>query len=528
MQNRNSVHVISALIKELDIPVTGQSIREQLQKHSDIFSLRAISDSLDLWNIPNAGYQVRVDELIKTEIPLPYIACFAKGEFVLVNEVNEKQITVSNDRWDHHLLTITEFKKYYQGSILAFQKDDESGDPEYRSKRRQEIVENLRIPAIISGLVVIIILCLLLHPSYLSTFQWNNGILLFLKASGLAASILLLIQSIDANNPLIKKFCGGNSEQNCNAILSSKAAKITEWLSWSEVGFFYFAGTWLLLLFNPTDYGIIHLSAIINILCLPYTFYSIYYQWRIAKQWCIFCCTVQVILWMEFGGFLPYIISSLKAPSLRDLSYLFIAMTIPVVLWMLVKPYLIQSIELEIIKPKLYKYKYNKEQFHNSLQKEIKYALPSEEDTIVLGNREANYTVTLVSNPFCSHCSKAHQVLDDLIQIRNDIKLQLVFINRINKLELDKKVAGHFFSLQSGNNEPALKKAMSDWYRQKKKNYELWRLKYPVSENTDVLKPLSMQRDWCRIAGVTGTPTVFINGHRLPEIYEVEDIKYIL
>ncbi|MEZ4900630.1 MAG: hypothetical protein R2822_02145 [Spirosomataceae bacterium] len=33
---------------------------------------------------------------------------------------------------------------------------------------------------------------------------------------------------------------------DCNHILTSPAAKITPWLGWSEVGFFYFMGGWIL------------------------------------------------------------------------------------------------------------------------------------------------------------------------------------------------------------------------------------------------------------------------------------------
>ena len=34
----------------------------------------------------------------------------------------------------------------------------------------------------------------------------------------------------------------------------------------------------------------------INILALPYTIFSVYYQWRVAKQWCVLCLVVQGLL----------------------------------------------------------------------------------------------------------------------------------------------------------------------------------------------------------------------------------------
>ncbi|MGF7230552.1 DsbA family protein, partial [Arachidicoccus sp.] len=33
---------------------------------------------------------------------------------------------------------------------------------------------------------------------------------------------------------------------------------------------------------------------------------------------------------------------------------------------------------------------------------------------------------------------------------------------------------------------------------------------------------------WCNKEGVMTTPTFFVNGHRLPEMYSVADLKYFL
>ena len=33
---------------------------------------------------------------------------------------------------------------------------------------------------------------------------------------------------------------------------------------------------------------------------------------------------------------------------------------------------------------------------------------------------------------------------------------------------------------------------------------------------------------WCKEAEITFTPTIFLNGHKLPEKYKIEELKYIL
>lgn len=528
MRSNNTFQVLNLLVKKLQIPVTRLSIEDELQKNSEPDSLLAISETLDNWNIPNAAYSVTTDELINTDIPLPFIACFAKGEFVLVNQINKKQVEVSNDRWKNHNLTFEEFTNYYKGTILAFQKESESGEIDYFTKRRKEFIERLRTPFVITGLLIILLAFSFLNQSYIIIFNWHFALLTLFKSVGLITSILLLQQNVGANNFLMQKACGTDDNKNCNAILQSKAAKITDELSWSEVGFFYFAGTWLALLLNNGNSNLMPLLVVLNITSLPYTFYSIYYQWRIAKEWCIFCCTIQLILWLEFFALLPDLFNDMYFPNVHTWALFFVAMLLPVLIWVFIKPYLLAVKQLQILKPELYKYKYNKELFQNMLHDEVKYTLLNDEDTIIIGNREANNIITFVSNPFCVHCAKTHNLLDDLLNSRDDIKLQLIFIGTLKRRELDKEVMSHFMALKSGDNENNFKEALNDWYKQKKKDFQSWKKQYPAMENAVESKMLLRQKEWCNLANITSTPTLFINGRRLPSVYHVEDIRYIL
>jgi len=36
--------------------------------------------------------------------------------------------------------------------------------------------------------------------------------------------------------------------------------------------------------------------SLFNLLALPYIIFSVYYQWRVAKQWCVLCLAVQALL----------------------------------------------------------------------------------------------------------------------------------------------------------------------------------------------------------------------------------------
>jgi uncharacterized membrane protein len=530
MERDNITHVINLLINELQVPVTNQSIEEEIAKHPAYRSMLAISDLLNSWRIPNAAYQLSFDELVSAEVPAPFIAHFSKGGgFVLIDHLDDKHAIVSNERWNKHSLTIDEFKDKYAGSILIAEKDETSGEDNYAKKQRKERLEAIRVPFVVSGAIAIVIAILLLNQSNTASFAWHTILLLFFKTAGLVTSILLLIQSIDTNNPLIQKLCGGDSNKDCNAILSSKAAKLTEELSWSEIGFFYFAGTWLTLLFNSNNIGLMQMLAILNIVALPYTFYSIYYQWRVAKQWCRFCCAIQALLWLEFFALLPSLQNGIQAPGLKELGALFICMTIPVLAWVFVKPYLQLSKQIQPLKQQLRTFKYNTDLFQKMLNDEVKYALPAEGDSLIIGNREAEHIITMVSNPYCQPCSKAHKKLEEWLSSRDDIKLQVVFsVHSTDESDKKTQVASHLMSLQAGRDDISLKHALDDWYEQKQKDYDAWANIHPVKSKTNNTRALEMQKNWCKTTEVNSTPTIFINGRKLPKPYQTEDIKYFI
>lgn len=524
----NLTQVLTCFICELNISVTGQSINEELEKHPYYPSLLAISDVLNNFRVPNAAYQLDFEELF--DIPGPFIALCGRGreEFVLVKHLNKQKAIVVNERWNNHTLSIEEFKSYYgEGSVLIAEKDASSGEADYIKKRRKERLNNLRTPFVISGCIIAFAF-LLFNSSYFTDLNYPTVFLTFFKTAGLITAILLLIQSIDANNPLIQKLCGGDNNKNCNAILSSKAAKISDELSWSEAGFFYFAGTWLALLFSSKQVNIMQVLAILNLVSLPYTFYSIYYQARVIKQWCVLCCAVQSLLWLEFFAFLPYLLHGITLADLGELSSSFIEMAIPVFAWVFIKPYLLQAKQIQPLKQQLRVFKYNTELFQKSLNEEPQYALPNEEHSIILGNREAEHVITMVSNPYCQPCAKAHKTLDEWLANREDIKLQVVFAVGNTKDAPKTQLAKHLLTLGLTQDEATLKGALNDWYERKYNNYASWAKIYPTTDHRPVDNALTAQNDWCDTVNIEATPTIFINGRKLPSPYQPEDIKYFI
>jgi protein-disulfide isomerase/uncharacterized membrane protein len=524
---QNAEAAIIKLLKNLKIYIAPEAILAELDKHPNYPSLLAISDVLSNFGIENSAYRVEHDEL--PNVPCPFIAHTLSngGDFILVDKIEGETVFLSSEKWNKYQLPLTEFKKMYKGVVLTAEPVAAGAS----SKTLSSYLADIKYPLTIVGILLIIISALVFNAGYFNNYSWQIAPLTLFKSAGLVTSILLLIQSIDSNNPLVQKLCQSGSKTNCKTILSSKAASVFEGLTWSEVGFFYFAGTWLVLLFGRHSLFLLQVLAILNIISLPYTIYSIYYQARIAKQWCVLCCTVQALLWLEFIPLLTYFKNySLSFGEGRGeaMSILLICLLSPVILWILLKPLLLKVQQLQPLKQQLRKFKYNTELFNNMLKEQPKYTQPDDSWSIVLGNVEADDCITMVTNPYCPPCSKTHKLLDELLADRGDIQARIVFTANNTDEDIKTPVSRHLMALNSLPDKRIVRKALHDWYEQKQKSYEAWAKVYPVHLNEAECHKIDKQNAWCKVAEVTATPTLLLNGYRLPDLYQLPDLKYML
>ena len=100
-------------------------------------------------------------------------------------------------------------------------------------------------------------------------------LLSLIDIAGLYLTYLLVQKSLKIKNRVADTVCKALQEGGCDNVLEMKAAKFFGIFSWSEVGFTYFSVSLLTLLMFPQ--WICYL-ALCNACCLPFTFWSIWYQ----------------------------------------------------------------------------------------------------------------------------------------------------------------------------------------------------------------------------------------------------------
>lgn len=534
-QYEPSVKVVIIFLKLLGVKVTNTTVDETLQNHPNYPGLLSISDSLSRWNIPNAALKIAPPQIDQLETPFIAYINIDSQPFSIVTSVNKVAITYRSKNYNNIIIESREaFLNKCTGIYLVAEKNDDSGEKKYK-QNKIEAFYKAAIPALFLLLIVFLSITSLNNNADLlngNVINYAIGVnfqFVFLLIGAIISSFLIW-HEINSANPLLKKVCTGISKGNCNAILNSKQAKLFSWLSWSEIGFFYFAGGLLLLIFSGRDLSEnIFIISWLNILATPYIVFSVYYQWQVIKQWCVLCLGIQFILLV---GLLNVITNDFEKKyfdfSISILYNSVLIYLLPVLFWFSIKPYILHLQEAKNTKREYLRIKFNKEVFETLLMKQKSIKASTDGLGIDFGNPEAANTLIKVCNPYCSPCSKAHAKIEQLLKDNFNIKVKIIFKTQTEKESLSYKATAHLLTI-SQERPAQIQHALDDWYLSEKKNYDDYALKYPINgELTDQNNKIVQMQKWCDTMGISGTPTIFLNGFQLPDSYGIEDLPYFL
>jgi hypothetical protein len=71
-----------------------------------------------------------------------------------------------------------------------------------------------------------------------------------------------------------------------------------------------------------------------------------------------------------------------------------------------------------------------------------------------------------------------------------------------------------------------LQKMLTDWFDWM--NYDRWLEKWPLEASPDVSDRMYQHSQWISESRINYTPTLFINGRRLPGRYTLKDIEFLV
>lgn len=471
---------LEKIVKQLGVSVTENTLKTAFKFHPDYPSLSTLSDVLSEWKVDNLAVKISPQQL--QEITFPAVALINDGReeyFVLLQNFINQQVSYWNSEKGIVTETLELFTAKWQGVTLLLEKSENSGEPDFEKIARKENFGNIEkwLGFITLGLVGL--------SGFMIAETLQNALLWLTVCIGTAVSTILLLGVYGIKSLTIEKLCNLNNQTNCDTVLASSGSKLFQHFSWAEIGFCYFVGTCIftMIAFLTHNLSMLNTLTLVSMIALPYAIFSIYYQWQIVKKWCTLCLIVQVILVLEF--IVLFTNNNVEIPTLSSSYLLIISLLIPTAIWFFIKPLLEKACTIPNLERSLMTYKYNNEIFINHLenQREVTVGLSS----IILGNLDAPIFITMVSNPFCGPCAKAHEALDNLIERYSDyLKVEFVLTGgyRANKF------INHICSLEKSQ----IHDALNDWY--KTVNYQQWVIKYPTKITEEAKNQYSRFKDW--------------------------------
>ncbi len=515
MQSKEQ-NVFQSFLESLKVKHTRVYSNKYFREHPYKYNLFGISKMLSDYGIANKGFKTDNKAVVLQSLETPFIA-HAGGDLVVVMRINKDTV---HYRWYGKEIktSLDEFIESWSGVVLLAETNENSIEPNYKENRKKEWSIILQQYGLLAAVGLLAGLCVI-HNRIYDNIGWM--LVQLVNLFGIYISYLLVQKQLHVHSEYADKLCSLFKQSDCNNVLESKASKLGGVIGWSEIGLGYFISNVIILLLFPSLFSYL---AIINIFALPYTLWSVWYQKFRAKQWCPLCLIVQALLWTVFVINLAFASIQLPAFKIEELLVTGIVYFIPPIVINLLVPLLAQANQAEQITQEFNALKTNEDVFAAFLKKQPHYEVDKSTSKILLGNPESGILVTILTNPHCEPCSRMHTRIEKLLQDTNhSICIQYIFSSFNEEL----KSSAHF--LTATYLMHPLEKAKliyNEWFREGKDRREEFFQQYECTHNELIDNELFRHEEWKETSQLRATPTVLINGYKLPTNYKIEDLKY--
>lgn len=314
---KNGDTIFSIFLESLGVPHTPEYSDDRF-RNMTFKSLFGFSRLLKEYGIDNEAYQI-ADKLEIDRLDTPFMAQ-GNQKFVIVTSVTPDSVTYLTETGPV-VSTRDNFFRRWNGVVLMAYPDENSIEPDYAAHRRATIIDKAKEWILIASAAIIALYLFISNGLYA---DWSDVALLATNGAGLYVSYLLMLKTLNIKSRSADRACGFIETHGCDHVLSSTMSSFMGIFKWSEVGLAYFSVSLMTLLVFPeyTNY-----LAFLNLFCLPYSFWSVWYQKTKAKAWCTLCLSVQALLWLSFfcylgGGHIHDIFPLRPAVFILGLSYL--------------------------------------------------------------------------------------------------------------------------------------------------------------------------------------------------------------
>ncbi len=498
------------LVKNINMPLDKlihylkldkQEFMFQFNSHPNYPSALAFSDTLNFMGVKNDAYEL--DKEYWDELPEEFIA-IVDSNFSLVKK-SGSQYSIYSDK----TTTVNKDELYQKSTdfVLLFEKDPTVN---------KSVISYQPFLYVIFALIVVYSIL---------TLTWYEALFNILSLAGVYISLEIFNQKFGNTSAVIGSICGdttGNQTVNaCNKIITQDKTSILG-LKFSDFSLIYFIAIAVLGLFLPGTSFVLKGLAVASVIAIGY---SLYIQGLVEKTFCRVCLLIISVLLVQL------IISlSLFENVDLDMKTTLLSITLWAVLIFSViylNTTLQEKENLQKSNAKNLRFKRNYDLFKRELLEKDKVTF-TDNQTFLVGNKDAKIHLSVISNPYCGFCKDAHKIMESLLQkYPDEISVQMRFNYTPDKQneKFTGLISDFMYTYKNKTPEDFLQ-LIEYWFETKDENKT--RIKAGIISTSENLSPLINMSAENRNAGLNFTPIILINGYQFPDKYDREDIYYFI
>lgn len=522
--DRSVAGLVKGMIEHYHVPVTSSEVDDFLLTHPHYPDLISISDAFDEWKIDHATVRIKPEQLVDVETPFMAKLKDFDESLALVRKIDDTYAYYQTNKNKAIKVDLHQFVERWDGVVIAVAPDEKSGEKDYAKRNKQEKLETAKTA--LCAAIVVSCLVLFLYVLFRQTaaeLLLPVSLQVGVAALGILAGGFLYSYEKNAAPAFVKNMCKAGATFDCSSVLQSKASKVFGVVAWAEIGLVYFAGFFFSLVWAGNRLDVLSALALLSAVALPYTLFSMYYQAVVAKKWCVVCTAIQAFLWAQFLGFYFFDLLQVQSLSWSAAGILYGSFSLPTLLVIGLNTTLEKALKERELKKEARRLQQHPDIFKNMLHNSRKIDVNRAGDCIA-GDPEAPITLTIATNLFCGPCAAAHEVLEEIRERHEDVRFQYVFTVPSDSDE-KKATVQYIGAIFDQMGADRAQEALHFWFASK--NFSELKKRFPVDVAAfDGTAFIRAHAEASSAMQIEFTPSLFINGYLLPDIYQVKEVPY--
>lgn len=503
----------------LHVPHTRSGVTAVYDSVPDRNSLYGFAEMLEAYKITPRVMKLDPDDETSLTAAVPCLVQYSGG-FAILKSVDGDKVTVVDENGEK-TVDRQDFFSHSQRVVLKGEPDASSAEPEYKTNLRTERTSAVKRVLMICGLVFLFLVALL--ETGVVVGIWG-ALALLINLGGIYVTYLLMLKQLHVESRAADHLCSIIKKSHCDSPKLQAASTVLGMVTLAEIGMGFFIVNTLVLLLFP---ALLKSVAVLSAVGLLFSFWSVWYQRTQAKTWCTLCLITLTLMWLQAGVYLGwgiYCSGGLLSPSLVTVMAFYGVVILGL-------SYLAGVIERAIDDRELRKEYDDLRRAPGVMkllisQQPVLVADKNLESSMVFGNPDAKLQLTVFANPYCIPCSRMHARLAEYLSEHPgsaSVRYTMTYFSD-DKSKINRYLIAAY---QKFGPEKAWD-ILTDWYANGRSLGEEYFSSMGLDpDSPEVSKEFDTQLSWRKASGLTATPILIVDGHKVPHDYTIDDLRYL-